>query len=129
MQQAGSRSPDRRAIAVDVHAPMVPGGLLESVRAGDFPGLAVDDASGGPVLTAGGDRLGPVVPDMTDLGGRLRWMDERSIAEQWVSPWLDLFTWHRFGEADGRRWAAPGSEALAHAPPGSGGRRPPGPLP
>ena len=70
MQHAGSGSPDSPATAVDVHAHLVPAALLDAVRAGDFPGLAVASASGGPVLTAGGDRLGPVVPDMTDLGGR-----------------------------------------------------------
>jgi aminocarboxymuconate-semialdehyde decarboxylase len=128
MQHAGSRFPDSPATAVDVHAHLVPAPLLDAVRASDFPGLAVASASGGPVLAAGGDRLGPVVPDMTDLSGRLRWMDERSIAEQWVSPWLDLFTWHRFGETDARRWAAAVNEALAEAAQGSGGRLRPVPF-
>jgi aminocarboxymuconate-semialdehyde decarboxylase len=128
MQQAGSRSPDSPATAVDVHAHLVPAGLLDAVRSGDFPGVAVTDAPGGPVLAAGGDRLGPVGSDMTDVGGRLRWMDERSIAEQWVSAWLDLFTWHRFGPADGRRWAAAVNEALADVARGSGGRLRPVPF-
>ena len=105
------------ATAVDVHAHLVPPGLLEAARDG-----------GPPVLAAGDDRLGPVGPGMTDLGGRLRWMDERSIAEQWVSPWLDLFTWHRFGPSDGRRWAAAVNEALADAASGSGGRLRPVPF-
>jgi aminocarboxymuconate-semialdehyde decarboxylase len=117
------------ALAVDVHAHLVPPGLVDAARAGGLPGVVAEAGDGGrPVLTAGTDRLGPVGPEMTDLGGRLRWMDERSIAEQWVSPWLDLFTWHRFGgEADGR-WTAAVNEALAEAARASGGRLRPVPF-
>jgi aminocarboxymuconate-semialdehyde decarboxylase len=115
--------------AVDVHAHLVPPGLLDTARAGSLPGVVVEAGHGGrPVLAAGGGRLGPVGPGMTDLTARLRWMDERSIAEQWVSPWLDLFTWHRFGPQDARRWAAAVNEALAEAARGSGGRLRPVPF-
>jgi aminocarboxymuconate-semialdehyde decarboxylase len=136
--------PDSTAAAIDVHAHLVPPGLLDAARAGALPGVRAEgppgvraegppgvfDAGegGGPVLAAGADRLGPVGPDMTDLDGRLRWMDARSIAEQWVSPWLDLFTFHRFGPADGRRWAAAVNEALAAAARSSGGRLRPVPF-
>lgn len=121
-------APDRAAAAIDVHAHLVPPGLLDAARAGGLPGVVDAGEDGGPVLAAGADRLGPVGADMTDLDGRLRWMDARSIAEQWVSPWLDLFTWHRFGPADGRRWAAAVNEALAQAARVSGGRLRPVPL-
>jgi len=102
--------------AIDVHAHLVPPGLLDAVRAGEFPGVTVagqPDQDGLPVLAAGPDRLGPAGPQFTSMAGRLRWMDERSIAEQWVSPWGDLFTWHRFGPADGRRWAGVVNQTLA----------------
>jgi len=112
--------------AVDVHAHLVPPGLLDAARAGGLAGIV--NAGEGAVLAAGADRLGPVGADMTDIDGRLRWMDERSIAEQWVSPWLDLFTWHRFGAEDGGRWAAAVNEALADAARGSGGRLRPVPF-
>ncbi|HTS95190.1 MAG TPA: amidohydrolase family protein [Streptosporangiaceae bacterium] len=105
-------TPDTLA-AVDVHAHLVPPGLLDAVRAGEFPGLAVDESGGAPLLAAGPDRLGPAGRDITDVATRLRWMDEHSIAEQWVSPWIDLFTWHAFGAGEGRRWAAATNEALA----------------
>jgi hypothetical protein len=112
-----------------VHAHLVPPGLLDAARKGSLPGVVAEAGDGGrPVLAAGADRLGPVGPEMTDLDGRLRWMDERSIAEQWVSPWLDLFTWHRFGGEDGGRWAAAVNEALAEAARGSGGRLRPVPF-
>jgi aminocarboxymuconate-semialdehyde decarboxylase len=121
-------APDRAAAAIDVHAHLVPPGLLDAARAGGLPGVVDAGEDGRPVLAAGADRLGPVGADMTDLDGRLRWMDARSIAEQWVSPWLDLFTWHRFGPADGRRWAAAVNEALAQAARVSGGRLRPVPF-
>jgi aminocarboxymuconate-semialdehyde decarboxylase len=115
--------------AVDVHAHLVPPGLIERARTGRLPGIVAEAGDGGrPVLAAGADRLGPVGPEMTDLDGRLRWMDERSIAEQWVSPWLDLFTWHRFGGEAAGRWAAAVNEALAEAARGSGGRLRPVPF-
>jgi aminocarboxymuconate-semialdehyde decarboxylase len=112
-----------------VHAHLVPPTLFEAARTGSLPGVVAEAAEGGrPVLAASGDRLGPVGPEMTDLDGRLRWMNERSIVEQWVSPWLDLFTWHRFGGADAGRWAAAVNEALAETARGSGGRLQPVPF-
>ena len=114
--------------AIDVHAHLVPPGLLDAVRAGEFSGVTVTEQAGqggAAVLTAGSDRLGPAGPAFTSVAGRLRWMDERSIAEQWVSPWGDLFTWHRFGPeraADGRRWAAVVNQTLADMTRESGGR-------
>jgi aminocarboxymuconate-semialdehyde decarboxylase len=117
------------ATAVDVHAHLLPPGLFDAARSGTLRALGVEAGEGGaPVLTAGADRLGPAGPDMTDLTGRLRWMDERSIAEQWVSPWLDLFTWHRFDPHNGRLWAAAVNGALAEAASGSGGRLRPVPF-
>jgi aminocarboxymuconate-semialdehyde decarboxylase len=117
------------ATAVDVHAHLLPPGLFDAARAGVLRELGVEAGEdGGPVLAAGADRLGPAGPGMTDLAGRLRWMDERSIAEQWVSPWLDLFTWHRFDPHDARLWAAAVNGALAEAARGSGGRLRPVPF-
>jgi aminocarboxymuconate-semialdehyde decarboxylase len=108
--------------AVDVHAHMVAPGLLDAVWSGAVPGVTLAETGGMPVLVAGEDRLGPIGPQFTDAGVRLRWMDERSIAEQWVSPWGDLFTWHAFAPADGRRWAAVVNETVADLAGGTGGR-------
>ena len=118
------------ATAVDVHAHLFPPGLFDAARAGVLRDLGVEAGQEGltTVLTTGADRLGPAGPGMTDLALRLRWMDERSIAEQWVSPWLDLFTWHRFDPHDARLWAAAVNGALAEAARGSGGRLRPVPF-
>ena len=115
-------SEDGRPGAIDVHAHMVAPGLLDEVWSGRFPGVTLADAHGLPVLTAGADRLGPIGAEFTDAAVRLRWMDERSITEQWVSPWGDLFTWHQFTPAEGRRWAAVVNETLADMAADSGGR-------
>jgi aminocarboxymuconate-semialdehyde decarboxylase len=115
-------SADSRPGAIDVHAHMVPPGLLDEVWSGRFPGITLAEADGQPVLTAGADRLGPIGSEFTDAAVRLRWMDERSIAEQWISPWGDLLTWHEFRPAEGRRWAAVVNETLADLAAGSGGR-------
>ncbi len=115
-------SPPSPPAAVDVHAHLVPRGLLSMVQAGDFPGLAVTDAGDQPVLTAGADQVGPAGAGITDVADRLRWMDEHAIAEQWVSPWIDLFTWHRFAPDEGRRWAAAVNETLAESVQDGSGR-------
>jgi aminocarboxymuconate-semialdehyde decarboxylase len=111
-----------RDAAVDVHAHLVPPGLLDEVRAGGFPGVTLAEEDGPPVLATDSGRLGPAGAAFTSVPERLRWMDERSIAEQWVSPWGDLFTWHRFAPADGRRWAAVVNRALADMAAESHGR-------
>ena len=110
------------ATAIDVHAHLVPPGLLDVVRAGEFPGVTVAEAGDQPVLTAGADRVGPAGAGITDVADRLRWMADHSIAQQWVSPWIDLFSWHAFDSADGRRWARAVNEALADSVGGSEGR-------
>jgi hypothetical protein len=115
-------SSGRPATAIDVHAHLVPPGLLDVVRAGEFPGLTAAEAGDQPVLTAGADRVGPAGAGITDVADRLRWMDDHAIAQQWLSPWIDLFSWHAFGPADSRRWARAVTEALAGAVGGSDGR-------
>jgi len=106
------------ATAIDVHAHLVPPGLLDVVRAGEFPGVTVAEAGDQPVLTAGADRVGPAGAGITDVADRLRWMADHSIAQQWI----DLFSWHAFDSADGRRWARAVNEALADSVGGSEGR-------
>jgi len=108
--------------AIDVHAHLVPPGLLDSVRAGAAPAVTIADTGGGPVLRAGADRLGPLRPAMTDPRARLRWMAGHSIAQQWISPWLDLFTWHQFAPAEARGWAALVDRSLAALADSSEGR-------
>lgn len=107
---------------VDVHAHMVPPGLLEAVTQGGFPGVSLQDTEAGPVLVAGPDRLGPISVGMTDPKRRLHEMDDRGIDEQWISPWLDLFTWHRFTPDEGRHWCAAVNAAVGELTGMSNGR-------
>lgn len=107
---------------VDAHAHLVPAALVDAVRAGAAPGITASAIDGGTVLTAGDDRLGPIRGAMTDVGERLAWLDLRGIATQWVSPWLDLFTWHRFAPDAARSWNRLVNATLVEATEASGGR-------
>lgn len=103
------------ATAVDVHAHMVPPGLTDRVAGGAAVGIRLDGASR-TVLAASEDRLGPIAPTLGDLSARVAWMDERSVGCQWVSPWIDLFTWHTHAERrDRRRWVRLINDALLEA--------------
>ncbi|MGH9069250.1 MAG: amidohydrolase family protein [Acidimicrobiales bacterium] len=108
-----SSAGDGQCDSIDVHAHIVPTAVLDLVRAGEFPDVTVEEADDGrPFLAAGRDRLGPFQPSMTDLERRLGWLTERGIGQQWVSPWLDLFTWHRFPPGQARRWTSTVNRAL-----------------
>lgn len=122
-QGSSPSAPDPGAAAVvDVHAHMVPPGLLGAVAEGELPGVTLQDTEAGPVLVAGADRLGPIGTGMLDARHRLASMDDRGIDEQWISPWLDLFTWHRFGPDDGQRWCAAVNDTLGELTGTSNGR-------
>jgi aminocarboxymuconate-semialdehyde decarboxylase len=73
---------------VDVHAHILPGDVIEALkrrRHNGFPDIRSDGA------LAFGERVTPVPPrDLTDVDQRLRDMDQRGVAIQIVSPWVEL---------------------------------------
>lgn len=94
-----------RPSAIDVHAHVVPSGIVAAVAAGDAPGVTLTGGGDTPLFLVSGSRqLGPLLPAMTDVTERVFWMDRRGIAEQWVSPWLDLHTWHDLDAGAARAW-------------------------
>ncbi len=103
---------------VDVHAHIVPGPLIEMVGERQVEGLSLDDA----FMVDGDRRLGPLRPGMTSASERLRWMDQEGIAEQWVSPWLDLFTWRQLGAEGRREWVSTVNRAVGDVVSASAGR-------
>lgn len=107
---------------VDTHAHLTPIGLFDRVRSGEFRDVLIEETADGIILRAGDDRLGPVRQPMTDVTGRLNWMDAHGIEVQWVSPWLDLLTWHRFPESEARAWTSAVNQCLNAAVGGGGGR-------
>ena len=109
---------------IDVHAHVVPEPLLEAVRGGALPGVTSD----GPSIIYGQSRLGPIAPAMFSLSERIAWLDSEGIAAQWVSPWLDLFTWATFPDAERRPWVRAVNTALCDATKASAGRLRPVPF-
>lgn len=103
---------------VDAHAHIVPGPLLDMVSDGQVEGLSFD----GSFVSDGDRRLGPLRPGMTSLDERLRWMDREGIAEQWVSPWLDLFTWRQLPADARREWVSSVNRTVGDVVAASAGR-------
>lgn len=92
---------------VDCHAHLVPPSLLEAVRAnaGSFPSLKlVPDGDAFGLSFAGGKPTRPVAKPLSDIAGRVKWMDEQRIDAQTVGGWLDMFGYEMPAE-EGQRWA------------------------
>jgi len=84
--------------------------------------MSVDDSPGGPVVYLPGlGKLRPMAPAMLDFRDRLAWLDERGIATQIVSPWLDLQGYEMPASAF-VRWATAMNDAVAADCASSGGR-------
>jgi aminocarboxymuconate-semialdehyde decarboxylase len=109
--------------AVDVHAHGIPRAVLDEIRRnGDhYGGMAVADGEQGPVVSMpGGKKLRPLAGKMLDFEERVRWLDERQMRGQVVSPWLDLQGYELGARA--ADWAKVLNNALAEACAASGGR-------
>ena len=81
-------------MVIDCHAHFVPPSLLVAIRAraGTFPSLClVEDGAAFGFSFSGGKPTRPVSKLLSDLGGRLKWMDEQKIERQVVGGWLDMF--------------------------------------
>ena len=101
---------------IDCHAHICPPSLLESIRtnAASFPSLKlVDDPAGGFGFSfAGGKATRPVAKPLTDVAGRLKWMDEQGIDRQVAGGWLDMFGYELPAE-EGLRWSQMINQHLA----------------
>jgi aminocarboxymuconate-semialdehyde decarboxylase len=88
-----SPSPTIRSKVVDVHAHMVPMGLVERALTGSIPGVTVTERGAGEysfALTASPPTR--ILPHtLIDPGPREAWMGEQGIDVQVVGTWADLF--------------------------------------
>ncbi len=92
---------------IDSHAHFVPPALLEEIAdtAADFPALElVKHDNGFGFSFAGGTPTRPVNPSLSDVAGRLNWMDQNQIDHQVVGGWLDMFGYEMPAE-DGEKWS------------------------
>ncbi|HWW48506.1 MAG TPA: amidohydrolase family protein [Xanthobacteraceae bacterium] len=102
---------------IDCHAHLVPPALLDAIRAqaADFPSVRLIEQDGSLGFSfAGGKPTRPVSKSLTDLPGRLRWMDEQGIARQVNGAWLDMFGYEIPAE-EGARWSRLINTHLAQA--------------
>ena len=79
---------------IDCHAHLVPPSLLEDIKsqATKFPSVRlIEDGASLGFSFAGGKPTRPVSKPLSDLPGRLKWMDEQKIERQVVAGWLDMY--------------------------------------
>jgi aminocarboxymuconate-semialdehyde decarboxylase len=92
---------------VDCHAHLVPPSLLEDIKsqAGKFPSVRlIEDGASLGFSFAGGKPTRPVSKPLSDLPGRLKWMDEQKIERQVVAGWLDMYG-NELPAAEGAAWS------------------------
>lgn len=102
---------------IDCHAHIVPPSLLAAIRdnADQFPSLNLipeGDAFGLKFADAKPTR--PVAKGLSDLAGRIKWMDEQKIERQVAGGWLDIFG-NQMPAEEGARWARMTNEHLLAA--------------
>src|SRR6185312_9326367 len=102
---------------VDCHAHLVPPALLDLIRASKarFPNVRqIESADGLALAFAGGKPTRPVSKPLSDIGGRIAWMDKQGIDRQVVGGWVDMFGYELKGE-EGIAWSMAINEALLAA--------------
>ena len=92
---------------IDCHAHLVPPSLLEAIRfqAASFPSVRlIEEGSSLGFSFAGNKPTRPVSKPLTDLAGRLKWMDEQRIERQVVAGWLDMYA-NEIPAVEGANWS------------------------
>jgi aminocarboxymuconate-semialdehyde decarboxylase len=104
-------------VIIDTHGHLVPPDLLNTIRkeAARFPSLRVVDDAGGLSLAFGRAKPSrPVMKGLSDVGGRLAWMDKQGIDKQVNGGWPDWFG-SDLPAAEGEAWCTMFNEALLSA--------------
>jgi aminocarboxymuconate-semialdehyde decarboxylase len=94
-------------VIIDCHAHLVPPSLLDAIRsqAANFPSVRlIEDGGSLGFSFAGGKPTRPVSKPLTDLAGRLQWMDTQKVDRQVVAGWLDMFAYEVPAD-EGARWS------------------------
>jgi aminocarboxymuconate-semialdehyde decarboxylase len=92
---------------IDSHAHLVPPALLDAVRTqkGDFPSVKlIEDGGSMGFSFAGNKPTRPVSKPLSDIAGRLKWLDDNKIDRQVVGGWLDMFG-NELPAEEGTRWS------------------------
>ena len=102
---------------IDCHAHLVPPSLLDAIRAdkAKFPSIRLIEEGGSIGFSfAGGKPTRPVSKPLSDLAGRLQWMDTNKIDRQVVGGWLDMFA-NEIPAEEGAQWSRLINSHLAQA--------------
>jgi aminocarboxymuconate-semialdehyde decarboxylase len=92
---------------IDCHAHLVPPSLLDAIRAAkaDFPSVKLIEEGGSPGFAFAGNKpTRPVSKPLSDIAGRLQWLDANRIERQVVGGWLDMFG-YEIPADEGVRWS------------------------
>jgi aminocarboxymuconate-semialdehyde decarboxylase len=91
---------------IDTHGHLVPPDLLATIRKerARFPSLRLVEDGGGLALAfAGGKPSRPIMKGLSDVSGRIAWMDKQGIDRQVVGGWPDWFG-YELPPAEGEAW-------------------------
>ena len=97
---------------LDIHAHVVPDGLVTRLAKAGRPGFGVETSAEPRLVVGGAPMRRPVIPEMRDVGLRLQAMAEQGVAAQLVSPWIALVN-DRLAADDGLWFAETVNEAIA----------------
>src|ERR1700675_4040582 len=99
---------------VDCHAHLVPPELLAAIRkdATRFPNVRLIVDSGSLAFAfAGGKPTRPVSKPLSDIPGRVAWMQKQAIDKQVIGGWVDMFGYELPG-AEAEAWSRLANETL-----------------
>src|SRR5262245_9843081 len=92
---------------IDVHGHLVPPDLLAAIRKerGRFPSLRlIQDGASLAIAFAGGKPSRPIMKGLSDVAGRLAWMDKQGIDRHVVGGWPDWFGYGLPAAGGGALW-------------------------
>lgn len=102
---------------VDAHAHLVPPDLMAAIRKdkAKFPSVKQIEDGGSLAFSFNGAKpTRPVSKPLSDIAGRLAWMDKQGIDKQITGGWVDMFGYELPG-AEAEAWARLTNEALLSA--------------
>lgn len=102
---------------IDSHGHLVPPALLQTMKAnqGKFPSVRmIEEGASLAFSFAGNKPTRPVSKPLTDVAGRLEWMDQNKIDTQVVGGWVDSFG-YEIPADEGVTWSAMINESLLAA--------------
>jgi aminocarboxymuconate-semialdehyde decarboxylase len=90
---------------IDVHGHLVPPDLLAEIRKGWALPLAgsIEDGASLAIAFAGGKPSRPIMKGLSDIAGRLAWMDKQGIDRHVVGGWPD-WSGHELPAAEEEPW-------------------------